>query len=79
MKHRYALQGLKSGELLTYRGRIIVHNDPNELSWLLRGPFSVVKLPPHGELGRSVIALRDHPGCAGLTWPLNRADFKEVN
>jgi hypothetical protein len=70
---RYAIVGGTSGELLTYRGRAIVHDDKSEMEYLL--PNSRIIRVTDGDLGQPVMQLRDHPDMASVKWPLDRADF----
>lgn len=69
----YALVGQSSGELLTYRGDVLVHDSAAELEFLVPGP-RVVEVT--AELGRSFMRVRDHPGFASVRWPLRREDFR---
>lgn len=71
---RYAVVGARSGDLLTYRGAVIVHNDRAEMEWLL--PGSKVVRVTDGDLGAPVLQLRDHPDCRHITFPLRREDFR---
>lgn len=68
---RYALKGSVSGELLSYRGQILVHDNRGELEWLF--PHEPV-VPYSGAL--PTMRLADHPDMAAVTWPLNREDFR---
>lgn len=68
---RYALKGSVSGELLTYQGRILVHNNRGELEWLFPGERVV---PYDGAL--PTLPIRDHPDMAAVTWPLDRRNFR---
>ena len=61
-----------SGDVFTYGGAVLVHEDRAELEWLF----------PHREtvdVTESVLPkmkIKDHPQCACLTWPLRREDFR---
>lgn len=70
---RYAVVGGTSGQLLTYRGRAIVHSDKAEMQFLL--PNSRVIRVTDGDLGQPVMELKDHPDMASVRWPLDRKDF----
>lgn len=69
-----------SGELLSLKLAVIIHDNPRELEWLLP---SVKATPVRGRtpqevahhLGRRVLLLKDHPDMASVQWPLNRRDF----
>jgi hypothetical protein len=68
---RYALRGSVSGELLTYQGRVLVHDSRGELEWLFPGERVV---PYDGDLPTMSVA--EHPDMAPIIWPLNRKDFR---
>lgn len=75
---RYAMVGAVTGDLLTLGGRPIVHTDRAEAEWVVprarwvpvtdRDLDARSPLPP--------LRLQDHPALEGLTWPLNREDFR---
>lgn len=75
-----ALVGLRSGELLSFAGHVLLHDGPvAEVEYLVTG-VRLVDLPGTAEhisskLGRPVMMLRDHPGLASVRWPLQREDF----
>lgn len=69
----YAYVGPVSKELLTYQGRVLVHDNPDEMTFLV--PAMRVVALPRADLGRPLMRLRDHPDLAALTWPLRREDF----
>jgi hypothetical protein len=71
---RYAYKGASSGELLTWRGRVLVHDNRHEMEFLC--PNTPVVRITDGELGQPVMRLRDHPHLEHITWPLQRADFR---
>lgn len=76
----FALQGLASRELLTYKMCVIVHNNPEELGWLItnadivrmkgESPYDVANW-----LGRRVMLLKDHPDLSHVRWPIDKNDF----
>ncbi len=68
---RYALRGSVSGELLTYEGRVLVHDNRGELEYLFPGERGV---PYAGDL--PTLPVSEHPDMAPVTWPLNRKDFR---
>jgi hypothetical protein len=71
---RYGLQGATSRELLTYGGRVLVHDNAVELGFLVAGAEVVTvprDIPPEQTLPISV-----HPELTGLRWPLRREDFR---
>jgi hypothetical protein len=75
------LVGPVTGEPLSFRGRVILHDGPaTEVSWVLptvRGvylPYSAEQVAER--LGRPVMLLRQHPDMASVRWPLDRRDFR---
>ena len=73
MMSRYALIGARSGELLTYRGRVLVHDSRAEMEYLF--PRTRVIQVTDGELGQPTMPISEHPGMAKVRWPLEREDF----
>lgn len=70
---RYGLVGNHSGDLLTYQGRAILHNNRPEMEFLF--PNSRVVQVTSGELGQPWMWLRDHPDTVNTSFPLRREDF----
>jgi hypothetical protein len=71
---RYGLKGNRSGDLLTYGGRVLVHGDMNELQFLFPGTQVVrvsASLPE--EL---LMPISAHPELAAVKFPLDRRDFR---
>lgn len=74
MSTRWALEGPVSRDLLTWNGRVIVHDSRHELEWLIDGARVVrcpSDLPPE-----QVIGLRWLPQFAGVSWPLQREEWR---
>lgn len=71
---RYGLQGEVSKELATYGGRILVHDNPHELSFLITGA-KVVQIPKHIP-EEQTIPLSAHPNFAHMRWPIRKEDFR---
>lgn len=69
---RYALVGDRSRDLLTYGGRVIVHQDRSEMEWLF--PMSRV-VEVRGDVGPEML-LRDHPSMAAVEFPLRKEAFR---
>lgn len=71
---RYGLKGSRSGDLITYGGRILVHDNDNELQFLFPGT-QVVRVSDRlpDEMTMSIAA---HPEMASVRFPLNRRDFR---
>lgn len=75
MSARYALQGTTSRDLLTFGGRVLVHDNRAELEFLFAGAVRVVDcprdIPPE-----QTLPVRHHPQLAAVTWPLDPKDFR---
>lgn len=69
------MAGARSGQLLSYRGRVLIHDNREELQWLFPGT-RVVRVSD-GDIGQPVMPLAWHPDlqAAGITFPLRREDF----
>jgi hypothetical protein len=71
---RYALQGAVSRDLLTWNGRVLVHDSKPEMEFLFAGARVIEcprSIPPE-----QTLSIRHHPDLASVTWPLNRKDFR---
>jgi hypothetical protein len=71
---RYALQGTVSRDLITYGGRVLVHDNRPELEFLFTGARVVEcprDIPPE-----QTLPVRFHPQLAAVQWPLDRRDFR---
>ncbi len=74
MTARWALEGPVTRDLLTWGGRVIVHDSLAELEWLLDGVRIVrcpAAIPPE-----QVIGLRWLPQYEGVSWPLRRSEWR---
>lgn len=72
---RYAIrEDTLNGDLLTWNGRVIVHNSRGELEFLLTGNIRIVDcprtIPPE-----QTIQLRFHPQFSHHRFPLRREDY----
>lgn len=71
---RYALQGTISRDLLTWNGRILVHDNRAEMEFLVTGDVHVIDcprdIPPE-----QTLELRFHPQYAHHRFPLRREDY----
>jgi hypothetical protein len=72
----------RTGEPLTYRGCVIVHDGPQaEATFLVAGaawahlPDAEPAQTSH-RLGIPAMLLRDHPAMAGVSWPIDRKAFR---
>jgi hypothetical protein len=73
---RYAIQeAALGGDLLTWNGRVIVHDSRGELDFLLTGPIRIVECPPSIP-PEQTIELRFHPQFAHHQFPLRREDYR---
>lgn len=68
--------GPRSGVLLTFRGKVLVHHNKAEYEFLC--PNARVIRITDGDLGQPVMQLRDHPGLAAVEWPLRREAFVDA-
>jgi hypothetical protein len=76
----FAVIGPKSGELLTHRGQLLIHDDRAELEFLIPNQRVVPvggRTPEEvsSRYDRPVLRWRDHPDMAAVRWPLQRRDF----
>ena len=72
--NRHALVGAVSGELLSYGGRVLVHDNPGELEFLFPGS-RVVALPPYVS-PEQTLPVSAHTELTAVRFPLDRRDFK---
>lgn len=70
---RYALVGPRTGDLLSYGGRVIVHHDRAEMEFLF--PQARIVQVTDGDLGQPTMRLQDHPDMASTSFPLRREEF----
>lgn len=72
---RYALQGALSRDLLTWNGRVLVHDNAAEMEFLFAGDVKVIDcprdIPPE-----QTLEIRYHPQLASVTWPLTKEQFR---
>lgn len=73
---RFALLGGRTGELLSYGGRVLVHGNRHEMEWLF--PNTRIVRVTDGDLGQPVMRLADHPGLQHVRFPLRRTDFPDA-
>ena len=71
---RYGLRGDITRELLTYDGRVLVHDNRHELEYLIAGATPVAL--PGGFADQEVMPISEHPELSTVRWPLNREDFR---
>ena len=74
MTARFGLRGAVSGELISYGGRVLVHDNAAELRFLIPGA-RVVNLPHHID-PEQTMPISAHPELAGVRFPLDRRDFR---
>lgn len=78
MTTRWAIYGPVTGDLLTFQGRPIVHDNRAELEWLLPGA-NIRRVTDQDLVRRSPLPplpIREHPAYAGLSFPLRRSEFR---
>jgi hypothetical protein len=68
----YAMAGHLSGSLLSFGGKVIVHDNPNEMHYLVPN-VRIVEINPDAQ---PTMRLKDHPDLCSVRWPLNRRDFR---
>lgn len=72
---RYAIQDASlGGDLLTWHGRVIVHNSRGELEFLLTGDIHIVECP-RSIPPEQTIELPFHPQFSHHKFPLRREDY----
>ena len=75
MSRRYAIQArTPGGDLLTWNGRVIVHNSRGELEFLLTGDIRIVECP-RSIPPEDTIELRFHPQFSHHQFPLRREAY----
>ena len=75
------LVGRRTGEPLSFRGRVLLHDGPPaEVEYLLPSVRVVAVAGPAervaARLGRPVMMLKNHPDLASVRWPIDRRDFR---
>ena len=63
------------GQLLSYGGKTLVHDDKGELEFLLTGPVRVVPCPPSLR-PEDCMEIKFHPHYAHHTFPLVRSAYR---
>ena len=71
---RYGVRGAVSRELLSYGGRVLVHDNVAELEFLLPGQ-QVVRIPRSIPV-QDTLPLTAHPELSSVRFPLSRKDFR---
>lgn len=71
----YALQGLTSGDLITWGGKVLVHDNRRELEFLFIAGVRVVECPRDLVANDLTMPIWAHPEYEGLSWPLRRSEF----
>jgi hypothetical protein len=72
----------RTGEPLTYKGCVIVHDGPRQEAIFLVAGAAWVHLPDAfpeqvgSRLGIPAMRLRDHPAMASVVWPIDRKAFR---
>lgn len=68
----YGIKGRSTGQLLSYQGMAIVHDNRGEMEFL----FPAERVIPVALAYGSFIMLRNHPDMAPVKWPLRKEDFR---
>jgi hypothetical protein len=82
----FALQGGVSGELLSFRGRVLVHDNRAEMEFLFPkhkdGQVRIIEVKVIGATlvhdGRPTMPLKNHPDLDMVKWPLDPKKFVPV-
>lgn len=73
----YALKGRTSGKLVSWGGRLIIHDNKGEMQFLFEATSDAYVVPvnvnPDPE---KTIALWAVPGMEAVEWPLRKEDFR---
>lgn len=69
----YGIRGRSTGQLLTYQGKAILHDNRGEMEFLFPAE-NVVRAD--GFADGSFIPLKDHPDMIPVRWPLRKEDFR---
>lgn len=76
MSTRFAVESLlPPRDLLSWHGRVLVHNSRPELEFLLAGEVRVIELP-HDVPPEQCLELRFHPQFEHHRFPLVRSDYR---
>lgn len=69
---RFIMQGIASGEAISLNGRVLVHDNPEELEWLFFG----IKVREVGDrFDLPTLQVKQLPQFEGVSWPLRRSEF----
>lgn len=73
MMQAYAIWGVNCQNWITYKGKVLVHDNRRELEFLY--PLSIVRSIQLRE--DEAMSIKDHPQnvADGLQWPLRESDF----
>lgn len=73
---RYGLQGVQSRELMSFGGRVVIHDNFHELEWINNNEtYKVVELP-RDIPEEQTFPYKLLPENVGINWPLRREDFR---
>ncbi len=82
MSRLWAMEGRKSGELLSLNGTVYVHPARAALEWMIRDTARIVGVPGtcpeefEARTGRPAAWFKDHPDMAAVSWPLDKRRFR---
>lgn len=70
----YGIRGRHSGELMTWSGRVIVHDNKDEMQFIFEGA-DIVEVPRSIE-PELMISIKHHPDFGSYQWPLEMNVFR---
>lgn len=76
----FAIEGATTKEILSFRGKMVLHHDKAEMEFIFPGQ-RVVVLNGYTiqecaqKYGRPAMWLKDHPDMANVEWPLDPRRF----
>ena len=76
MSSRFGLYGERSRDFLTYRGRILWHDDAIQLAYLFPVGTATVREIPGDVPAELMLHVSRHPAMTEVSWPLTRDQFR---
>ena len=71
----YAMVGENSKDLITYNGKVLVHEDKAEMEFIFPMGMKVV-MCPRDITPEMMMDIKFHPDLASFRWPIKRGDFR---
>lgn len=75
MSQLFALKGDVSKELISFNGKVLVHESKEEMKYLFPFGATVVSCPDYIK-PEEMLSIRNHPDMAAVRWPLDKKDFR---